>query len=259
MRDRVRIERRSNGVVIVTLNRPEKRNALDFPLLNALTRSVRREGASASVLVLRGAGHEAFSSGFDFDALSGTVDDLEADAAVGRAADALRECPVPVIARLEGHCHGAAVDLALHCDLRIASDTFNFSLKAVHLGVVYRTELLARLVAITGLTRAEQLLFAMPVLDAPAALSWGLIGEIVPANQIGKRVDAIADALAAAPQSAVIGTKETFALFITDESIVEAAAPMRRAAASSAERSAALAAARTSLTMRRAARKSSSS
>lgn len=247
MNDRVQVGRRPNGIVTLTLNRPEKRNALDFPLLDALTRSVHHEGASASVLILRGAGHDAFSAGFDLDALTGTSEDLEADAAVGRAAEALRTCPVPVIARLEGHCHGAAVDLALHCDLRIAADTFKFSLKAVDLGVVYRTELLARLTAITGLTRAEHLLFAMPVLDAPDALSWGLVGEIVPAIQIGQRIDAIADALANAPRSAVVGTKATFALFVTDEQQLEAAAPWRSAAASSEERSTALAAARTRL------------
>jgi enoyl-CoA hydratase/carnithine racemase len=244
---RVLVERRSSDVVTLILNRPEKRNALDFDLLDALTRSVVEEGARASVVILRGAGREAFSSGFDLDALTGTASDLEADAAVGRAADALRDCPVPVIAQLEGHCHGAAVDLALHCDLRIATDGLNFSLWAVELGVVYRTELLSRLVAITGFARAEHLLFAMPVLDAATALSWGLVGEITPASQIDMRIDQIATRLAGAPRSAVTGTKATFALFARDEDIVRTAAPWRSAAASSDERMSALNAARARL------------
>lgn len=247
MSGRVLLEHGPSGVVTLILNRPEKRNALDFDLLEELTQRVGDEGSRATVVVLRGAGGHAFSSGFDFDALTGTGADLEADAAVGRAADALRDCPVPVIAVLQGHCHGAAVDLALHCDVRIGSDDLSFSLRAVDMGVVYRTQLLARLVAIAGLGRAEQLLFGRPVLDASTALSWGLIGEIVRADAVELRAGELAAGLAAAPRSAVAGTKATFALFTADPRIVEGAAGWRRAAASSDERMAALEAARQSL------------
>jgi enoyl-CoA hydratase/carnithine racemase len=93
-------------------------------------------GHKASAVILRGAGGQAFSAGFDLDELTGSEEDLEADPAIGRAADALSRCPVPVVAQLQGHCHGAAVELALNCDLRVASDDLSLTLRAMMLGVV---------------------------------------------------------------------------------------------------------------------------
>ena len=108
-------------VLTLTLNRPERRNALDPELLAALAAALQADGERAGAVILRGAGSEAFSAGYDLSRLTGTAADLDADGVIGEAASALRQCPSPVIARLQGHCHGAAVELALNCDLRIAS------------------------------------------------------------------------------------------------------------------------------------------
>src|SRR3989440_12631917 len=113
----------AHDLLTLTLNRPERRNALDPELLTALAESLAADGDRARVVILRGAGTEAFSAGYDLSRLTGTPADLEADRFIGEAVKALRQWPGPVIARLQGHCHGAGVRLAPNCGLRIASPT----------------------------------------------------------------------------------------------------------------------------------------
>src|SRR5438552_228180 len=156
----------AHDLLTLTLNRPERRNALDPELLTALAESLATDGERARVVILRGAGTEAFSAGYDLSRLTGTPADLEADRFIGEAVNALRQCPAPVIARLQGHCHGAGVELALNCDLRITSPTLRMSVPAISLGVVYRYQFVARLVQTCGIARTSDLLLAMHELDA---------------------------------------------------------------------------------------------
>src|SRR5689334_11812741 len=137
MTDSLLTEWGANDVLTLTINRPERRNALDPELLGALADALHRDGERAGAVILRGAGDDAFSAGYDLSRLTGTPADLDADRHIGEAASALRACPAPVIARLTGHCHGAGVELALNCDLRFASPTLRMSVPAVSLGVVY--------------------------------------------------------------------------------------------------------------------------
>src|SRR5207237_8144531 len=140
--------------------------------------ALESQGERARAGILGGAGVEAFSAGYDLSRLMGTPEDLEADRFIGEAVNALRQCPAPVIARLQGHCYGAGVELALNCDLRIASPTLRMSVPAISLGVVYRYQFVARLVQTCGIARAADLLLAMPELDAETAIRWGLVTEI---------------------------------------------------------------------------------
>jgi len=235
----LRSEWGAQDVLTLTIDRPDRRNALDPDLLSALAEALRSNGDRAGAVILRGAGTEAFSSGYDLSLLTGTVEDLDADRHIGDAAAALRACPAPVIARLQGHCHGAAVEIALNCDLRIAGDDLRLSVPAVSLGVVYRFQFVARLVQICGLARATDLLLAMPELDAETAHSWGLVTEVVPAALLDDRVQAIAEMLAAAPRPAVQGTKASLNLLerraIAGEDLL-LAQQLREAAAASPER-----------------------
>jgi enoyl-CoA hydratase/carnithine racemase len=144
---------------------------------------------------------------------------------------------------IQGHCHGAGVELALSCDLRIAADDLQLSLQAVSLGVVYRYELISRLTEIAGLGRAADLLLARPVLSAPEALAWGLITEVVPAGAIDRRTRELAEMLAASPRSAVEGTKASLQLSARHESreaAMEQTRLLRQKANASPERRSAL-------------------
>lgn len=230
-------------VLTLTINRPERRNAVDPELLAALTEALRRDGESAGAVVLRGAGDEAFSAGYDLSRLTGTAKDLDADGVIGEAADALRACPAPVIARLHGHCHGAGVELAMNCDLRIASPALRMSVPAVGLGVVYRYPFIARLVQTCGLARTADLLLAMPELDGERAHEWGLVTEVVPVVEIDVRIETLAVRLATSPRAAVRGTKSSLNLLASRGLLAEdlqRAQRLRAEAAASPERHEAL-------------------
>jgi len=230
-------------VLTLTLNRPERRNAVDPDLLALLADALGTDGARAHAVILRGAGDHAFSAGYDLSRLTGTAADLDADASIGSAAAAIRDCPAPVIARLRGHCYGAAVELALTCDLRIASPDLRMAVPAVSLGVVYRYELVARLVEICGLARASDLLLGMQELDGERAHAWGLVSELVAPEELDGRVQAIAHRLARAPLAAARGTKASLNLLAARAVVPEdlhRAQALRAEAASSPERSEAL-------------------
>ncbi len=239
MGDGLRAEWGEHDVLTLTIDRPERRNAVDPELLSALADALHADGARAGAIILRGAGDDAFSAGYDLSRLTGTTADLEADRFIGEAAAALRACPAPVIARLAGHCHGAAVELALSCDLRIAAPTLRMSVPAVRLGVVYRYQFVARLVQICGLARASDLLLAMPELDADRAHGWGLLTEVVALSELDDRVQALAGKLASSPRPAVHGTKASLNLLerraIAGEDLLQAQ-QVRAAAAASPER-----------------------
>ncbi len=253
MTESLRSEWGPHEILTLTIDRPERRNALDPELLTALAEALRDDGARAAVVILRGAGTEAFSSGYDLSRLTGTLEDLEADRYLGDAASALRACPAPVIARLQGHCHGGAVELALNCDLRIAADDLRLSVPAVSLGVVYRFQFVARLVQTCGIARAADLLLAMPELDAETAGRWGLVTEVVPASEIDSRVQALAEKLAASPRPAVQGTKASLDLLarrgIAGEDLL-LAQQLRAEAAASPERHEAVARRKESISRR---------
>jgi enoyl-CoA hydratase/carnithine racemase len=231
-----------DDVLTLTINRPDRRNAVDPELLDALANALRTEGERAGAIVLRGAGSEAFSAGYDLSRLSGSVEDLDADRHIGDAASALRSCPAPVIARLQGHCHGAGVELALNCDLRVACD-LRMSVPAVGLGVVYRYPFVARLVQICGIARASDLLLGMLELDSETAYAWGLVTEVVPSGDLDRRVDELALRLAQSPRPAVEGTKASLNLLdrraVSGEDLLQAH-ELRARAAASPERKAAI-------------------
>lgn len=239
MTDSLLVEWAEHDVLTLTLNRPERRNAVDPELLDALAGALRREGDRAGAVILRGAGTAAFSAGYDLGHLTGTAADLDADRLIGGVVDALRECPAPVIALLRGHCHGAGVELSMNCDLRLASPDLHMSVPAVGLGVVYRYEFVSRLVAICGLNRTSDLLLGMQELDAPTAYAWGLLTEIVDASVIDAHTHALAARLARAPRAAVRGTKASLNIRMARGLAPEDAAranELRAAAASSPER-----------------------
>ena len=232
-----------HDVLTLTINRPERRNAVDPEVLSALAEALTRDGDRAGAIILRGAGDEAFSAGYDLSRLTGTESDLDADRSIGEAVKAIRQCPAPLIARLTGHCHGAGVELALTCDLRVSSPTLRMSVPAVSLGVVYRYEFVSRLVLMVGLSRAASLLLGMRELDAQTADTWGILTELCEANELDARVNGLAEKLATSPRTAVRGTKTSLNLLVSRQVNADdlaSAQRLRAEAAASPERKEAL-------------------
>lgn len=177
-----------NGVLTVTLRRPEKRNAMNRPLIAELARTFTRWGEREDVVVavLTGAGDKAFASGGDVKELSILRDEAEtlAFADETRAAlDTIRRFPVPVVAALNGDALGGGAELALACDLRIAAAHARIGFLQGRLNIATAWGGGTDLLQLLGSARALSLLCTAEALDAPRALGLGLIDAVAPAAE----------------------------------------------------------------------------
>jgi len=202
--DELLVERRG-GVVTATLNRPEKRNALDsrsFAALHDLFVDVARNDDDR-VVVLTGAGG-AFSSGGDLDPAAPSGDDVATTMRrFGRAARSLHDCPKPVIAAVDGVAVGAGMSLALGCDLVVASERARFSLLFVRHGLgldLGASWLLPRRV---GWHKAAELALLGDWVDAREAARLGIVNRVVADHDLASAAREWADRLAASSPLAV--------------------------------------------------------
>jgi len=204
-----RIERRTAGLVArLTIEREAKLNSLDSATLEGIAQAMRELPGEVRAVVLTGAGTRAFAGGASVDELAGLdpVSAREFITRVHEACDALRECPVPVIARVNGYCLGAGLELAAACDLRIAAAEAVFGMPEVRLGIpsVVEAALLPRLI---GAGRARWLVLTGENIGAAQALEWGLVERAVPAAQLDAAVEAALGALLAAGDAALRAQK----------------------------------------------------
>ncbi|MGE5824138.1 MAG: enoyl-CoA hydratase-related protein, partial [Bacteroidota bacterium] len=205
----IALERRAAGLVArVTIERPAKLNALDGATLEGIAAALAGLPAGARAVVLSGAGERAFAGGADVRELA-ALDARSARAFIGRvhhACAALRACPLPVIARVNGLCLGAGLELAAACDLRIAAAHAQFGMPEVRLGIpsVVEAALLPRLV---GAGRARWLVLTGENIDAREALAWGLVERVAAPGALDAQVDAALDALLAAGDAALRAQK----------------------------------------------------
>jgi enoyl-CoA hydratase/carnithine racemase len=194
---RIRVEERGLTRVLLIENLP-KRNALDFQALDELEQAC--EGVARDdvrCVVLRGAGAEAFSSGFDLAEMALTSSRGERpDEAVERAAEVLAAVPCPTVAFLNGFAFGGGFELAVTCDLRVARAGVKLAMTPAKLGVVYPEGGLRRFADLVGSARTRELFFTGRPIDAETALAWGLVNRVAPA------ATAEADALALAAEIA---------------------------------------------------------
>jgi enoyl-CoA hydratase/carnithine racemase len=174
---------RDGAVLAVTLNRPQRRNALTLAMWQELRRLAEEAGADDSVraLVLTGAG-EHFCAGADIAEFGANRADLAQtrayDELVDEACAAFGRVPKPVIAAIRGFCLGGGTGVALACDFRIAAPDARFGIPAARLGIVYGLAETQSLLATVGLPRAKRLLFTAERIPAEEARRIGLVDEI---------------------------------------------------------------------------------
>lgn len=174
---------RKGAVAIVTLDRPEAMNALSRALRRELDAAIRRIAAddSVSVVVLTGAGR-AFTAGLDLKELGGSTDALGDANATGAAENpvlAIQQCPKPVIGAINGVAITGGFELALACDVLIASTNARFADTHARVGIMPGWGLSQKLSRIVGIYRAKELSLTGNFLDAPTALEWGLVNRVV--------------------------------------------------------------------------------
>lgn len=189
------LEERHGAVVLLTLNRPERHHALSVALATALADAVQRAEADDRVhaLVLTGSGDRAFCAGADMVESSGADGAPPRPGGAGPALARVAATPLPIIAAVNGYCYGGGAALAIHCDIRLASERATFRLPGAEYGLVVAAATLPRLV---GAAKAKELIFTARRLDATEALACGLVNAVYPHDQL------LASALAMAAQIA---------------------------------------------------------
>lgn len=200
-------ERGERGhIVWLTIERPEKLNALDPHGIAALTAAARvlHRDPKLRAVVVTGAGDRAFTGGADVHAMAG-LDVMGAETfitALHNACAAIRDIPVPVIARVNGYCLGAGLELAASCDLRVASETATFGMPEVKVGLpsVIEAALLPRLI---GVGRTAELVLLGEPIDAQKALRIGLVEQVAPLAELDAAVGGFIESILAAGARAV--------------------------------------------------------
>jgi enoyl-CoA hydratase/carnithine racemase len=196
-----------DGVAVLVLDRPERRNAVTLAMWQGLPGVLERLAALPEVraLLLTGAGG-TFSAGADIAELAevyGTPDRADAYHAVNVAAEeALASFPHPTIAVLHGYCVGGGCQLAVACDLRFAAEGARLGITPAKLGVVYPAVPTLRLAELVGPARAKYLLFSGELVTAERAERYGLVDEVLPDGELVSRAKEFARLLARrSPQS----------------------------------------------------------
>ena len=200
-------ETRSGGTVArVTFDNPEKLNIFTREALRQVSECFHsiKDHPEIRAVVVTGAGDKAFVGGADLETL-GSLDPTSARefiTLVHGACAAMRDCPVPVIARINGWCLGAGLELAACCDLRIASDNAVFGMPEVRLGIpsVVEAAMLPRLV---GTGRARWLVMTGETIGAAEALVWGLIEKLSQPKDLDSAVNSALDAILAGDPEAM--------------------------------------------------------
>ncbi len=195
----------------VTLARPDRRNALDPEHLQALARALDEAAAAEGVraIVITGQG-TAFCSGYDLGVPLSAQEQTPPDALVVQTMAVVRACPLPVVARVNGPAFGAGLELAISCDVRVASEQASFCLPPARLGIAYAPDGLARLAGLVGTSTARRMVFTAEVVPASRASEIGLVDELVDPAALDARVEAIVSAMADTAPLAVRAMKRTF-------------------------------------------------
>ncbi len=179
---------KTGAVALVTLNRPDAMNALSRQLRAQLDQAMRAlsDDDSVSVVVLTGAGR-AFTAGLDLKELAGAPDAMSAANSTSPAENpalAILQCPKPVIGAINGVAITGGFEVALACDVLIASTQARFADTHARVGIMPGWGLSQKLSRIIGISRAKQLSFSGNFLDAETACAWGLVNSVVPANEL---------------------------------------------------------------------------
>lgn len=198
MSSNIQFEMVTGTIGQITLNKPEKRNALSNQMWSDLSNTLQVIGTKPSmrVLIITGAG-EHFASGADiseFEALYATqTTSAETSLRISQTMSTLANFPKPTIAKIRGACVGGGCGLALACDIRIADNTAKFGITPGKLGLVYPFSDIERLINAVGMSYAKDILFSARIIKAKEAKQIGLVNHRVKQDELDDFVKSFAD------------------------------------------------------------------
>jgi enoyl-CoA hydratase len=207
----VRLEQRAGGAVAtLTIDNQAKLNTLDRALMTEIIAKVEAlyPHEDLRALVVTGAGGKGFIGGASIPEMAALNRDTARDfiTLVHRTCESLRKLPVPVIARIDGYALGAGLEVAVSCDLRVATTGAKFGMPETKVGIpsVVEAALIPQLI---GYGRARELLMLGEIVDAETALRWGLVERVVKPEALDAEVDKIIASIFAAGAQAVRAQK----------------------------------------------------
>jgi enoyl-CoA hydratase/carnithine racemase len=191
----LRLERRQNYAVI-TLNRPEKRNALNQELIHSLDQALRSIEADKEIraVVLRGEGNH-FCAGIDLQEVA-RAESGHNPTTLEQAFGRLERLPVPTIAAIQGAALAGGLELALHCDLRIASEDARLGMTLGRIGLMVPYDFTRKLIEIMGSPNTAYILYTAEPVDGRRALVMGMVHEVVAASKLNEAASALAEKVA---------------------------------------------------------------
>jgi enoyl-CoA hydratase/carnithine racemase len=217
------VDEPADAVVRLTISNPAKRNALDHPILDAISATLAELGSSTSdarCVVVTGA-HGMFSAGYDIGEIPDDEFEERAERLVAhpftQAIDALEAFPYPTLAALPGHTIGGGLELALACDLRVAQAGIRLGMPPAKLGLVYSHTGLRRFIDAIGAARTRELFLLGSYIDAATALAWGLVNRVVAAEELDAATLDLAGVLAGNAPLAQTGNKRVIAALLRAE------------------------------------------
>lgn len=194
------IYEKNEGIATITLNRPEALNALSTEVVEEILRAVEdvRTDENIRVVVLTGAGEKAFSAGADIKAMVGmtALKARELSSMGERLCVTLENLEKPVIAAINGYALGGGMEVAMACDLRIASENARMGQTEINIGLIPGWGGTQRLTRLVGMTKAKELVFTGRMIDARTAEQIGLLNMAVPADKFREIVHQLAFDLA---------------------------------------------------------------
>ena len=229
-----------DGLATIVLNQPSRRNAMSIEMWDQLGEIVARldRDPGARVMIIRGAGTQAFSAGADiteFEALRSTPEKaLAYNQRVSRAVAPLHHARKPIIAMIYGFCVGGGCEIAISCDLRVAAEDAVFGIPAARVGLALAMEDIQRLVELVGPANAKLILFTGGRFPARRALEMGLVNEVVPADDLEARTAELAASIREAAPTSVRWAKQAITNVLRDPSLESFPDHRERAAALSA-------------------------
>jgi enoyl-CoA hydratase/carnithine racemase len=201
------LDRPAEAVARLTISNPERRNALDHDILNALAEVVPTldRGIETRCVLITGAG-KVFSAGYDIADLPEETFEEQAEALVAHpfhaAMDAVSAHPYPVLAAINGHCLGGGLELAVRCDLRLSAVSAKLGMPPAKLGLIYAHTGLQRFIDVVGVARTKELFLTGRTLSAPRSMAIGLVHDTVPDEQLSDAaVELAAEVASNAPLS----------------------------------------------------------
>jgi enoyl-CoA hydratase/carnithine racemase len=218
------IDEPAAGVMRLTISNPAKRNALDHPILDAITATLEDLSSpkSGARCVLVTGAHGMFSAGYDIGEIPDEDFEERAERLVAhpftQAIDALEAFPYPTLAALPGHTIGGGLELALSCDLRVAQEAIKLGMPPAKLGLVYSHTGLRRFIDAIGVPRTRELFLLGSYIDVTTALSWGLVNRVAPAEELEAVALDLAGQLAGNAPLAQTGNKRVIGALLRAES-----------------------------------------